>query len=107
MRSHTRNSPEDFYLLTCIGRGGVSLVPPISNEKIFMSQHIVLSSRMEADIMQIAALHGLLDFALSECLAGNDVDGTVLEGAVVLTRHIRRKFRHLTNALLSREAVMP
>ncbi|KXV22387.1 hypothetical protein AD933_00505, partial [Acetobacter malorum] len=57
----------------------MSLVPPISNEKIFMSQHIVLSFRMEADIMQIAALHGLLDFALSECLAGNDVDGTVLD----------------------------
>lgn len=70
-----------------------------------MSQHIVLSSRVEADIMQIAALHGLLDFAISECLAGNDVDGTVLEGAVVLTRHIRRKFGHLTNALLSRDAV--
>ncbi|WP_212375522.1 hypothetical protein [Acetobacter persici] len=70
-----------------------------------MSQHIILSSRVEADIMQIAALHGLLDFALSECLAGNDADGTVLEGAVVLTRHIRKKFRHLTSALLSCDAV--
>ncbi|WP_215750497.1 MULTISPECIES: hypothetical protein [unclassified Gluconobacter] len=70
-----------------------------------MSQHIVLSSRVEADIMQITALHGLLDFALSECLAGNDADGTVLEGAVVLTRYIRRKFRRLTNALLSGDAV--
>lgn len=70
-----------------------------------MSQHIVLSSHVEADIMQITALHGLLDFALSECLAGNDADGTVHEGAVVLTRHIRKKFRHLTSALLSRNAV--
>ena len=55
--------------------------------------------------MQIAALHGLLDFAISECLAGNDADNTVLEGAVVLTRHIRRTFRHVTNALLIGDAV--
>lgn len=70
-----------------------------------MSQRIFLSSRQEADIMQIVALHGLLDFALSECLAGNDADNTVLEGAVVLTRHIRRKFRHITDTLLSGDAV--
>lgn len=84
---------------------GVSLVPSTSNEKIFMSQRLVLSSRVEADIMQIVALHGLLDFCLSECLAGNDADNTVLEGAVVLTRHIRRKFRRLTSALLSVDVV--
>ncbi|MCE0743735.1 hypothetical protein LWC05_07475 [Acetobacter sicerae] len=70
-----------------------------------MSQRPILSSRVEADIMQIAALHGLLDFAISECLGGNDADGTILEGAVVLTRHIPRKFRHLTNAFLSGNAV--
>jgi len=105
VRSHTRNSPKDFYLLAFIGCVGVSLVPPTSNEKILMSQNIFLSSRVEADIMQIIALHGLLDFALSECLAGNDADNTVLEGAVVLTRDLRRKFRHLANAFLSRDAV--
>ena len=81
------------------------VLPTFEREKIFMSQCTSLSSRLEADIMQIVALHGLLDFALSECLGGNDADNTVLEGTVVLTRLIRRKFRRITRTLLRGDGV--
>ncbi|MCH4092090.1 hypothetical protein [Acetobacter sp.] len=49
--------------------------------------------------MQLVALHGLLDFALSQSLAGN-TDDRILEGVVILTRMIGRKVRCLADKLL-------
>lgn len=53
--------------------------------------------------MQLVALHGLLDFALSQSLAGN-TDDRILEGAVILTRMIGRKVRRLADKLLDGES---
>lgn len=52
--------------------------------------------------MQLVALHGLLDFALSQSLAGN-TDDRILEGVVILTRMIGRKVRCVTSKLLDGE----
>ncbi len=67
-----------------------------------MSDHTTISSAVEADLMQLVALHGLLDFALSQSLAGN-TDDRILEGVVILTRMIGRKVRCVTNKLLAGE----
>ncbi|WP_244984802.1 hypothetical protein [Acetobacter persici] len=53
--------------------------------------------------MQLVALHGLLDFALSQSLEGN-TDDRILEGVVILTRMIGRKVRRLADKLLDGES---
>lgn len=53
--------------------------------------------------MQLVALHGLLDFALSQSLAGN-TDDRILEGVVILTRMIGRKVRCVTSKILDGES---
>lgn len=52
--------------------------------------------------MQLVALHGLLDFALSQSLAGN-TDDRILEGVVILTRMIGLKVRCVTSKILDGE----
>ncbi|WP_228124412.1 hypothetical protein [Gluconobacter vitians] len=52
--------------------------------------------------MQLVALHGLLDFALSQSLAGN-ADDRIMEGVVILTRMIGRKVRCVTSKILDGE----
>jgi hypothetical protein len=64
-----------------------------------MSDQTTISSAVEEDLMQLVALHGLLDFALSQSLAGN-TDDRILEGVVILTRMIGRKVRCLADKLL-------
>ncbi|MBS1001111.1 hypothetical protein JK169_08815 [Acetobacter persici] len=68
-----------------------------------MSDYTTISSAVEADLMQLVALHGLLDFALSQSLEGN-TDDRILEGAVILTRMIGRKVRRLADKLLDGES---
>ncbi|MDG6094693.1 hypothetical protein LOC54_06155 [Acetobacter sp. AN02] len=68
-----------------------------------MSDHTTISSAVEADLMQVVALHGLLDFALSQSLAGN-TDDRIMEGVVILTRLIGRKVRCLADKLLLGES---
>ncbi|OUJ01126.1 hypothetical protein [Acetobacter cibinongensis] len=68
-----------------------------------MSDRTTISSATEVDLMQIVALHRLLDFAVSEVLAGN-VDDSVLEGIVILTRMVGRKVRRLADKLLVGES---
>ncbi|MDN7354455.1 hypothetical protein [Acetobacter senegalensis] len=68
-----------------------------------MSDRTTISSATEVDLMQIVALHRLLDFAVSEALAGN-VDDSVLEGTVILTRMVGRKVRRLADKLLVGES---
>nr|MBS0961798.1 hypothetical protein [Acetobacter persici] len=68
-----------------------------------MSNHTTISSAVEADLMQLVALHGLLDFALSQSLEGN-TDDRILEGVVILTRMIGRKVRRLADKLLDGES---
>lgn len=65
-----------------------------------MSHHDSVTSAVEADVYQIAALHRLLSFTLTEYLGGNGYDTSVLEGAVVLTRVINQKFSRVTKAIL-------
>ncbi|NVN38738.1 hypothetical protein HUK81_18055 [Komagataeibacter swingsii] len=67
-----------------------------------MSDHTTISSVVEADLMQLVALHRLLDFALSQSLAGN-TDDRILEGVVILTRMIGRKVRCVTSKILDGE----
>ncbi|MCG0999463.1 hypothetical protein [Acetobacter persici] len=67
-----------------------------------MSDHTTISSAVEADLMQLVALHRLLDFALSQSLAGN-TDDRILEGVVILTRLIGRKVRCVTSKILDGE----
>ncbi|MBS1016555.1 hypothetical protein [Acetobacter persici] len=67
-----------------------------------MSDHTTISSAVEADLMQLVALHGLLDFALSQSLAGN-TDDRILEGVVILTRMIGLKVRCVTSKILDGE----
>ncbi|ATJ92287.1 hypothetical protein HK16_02120 [Acetobacter senegalensis] len=68
-----------------------------------MSDYTTISSAVEADLMQLVALHGLLDFALSQSLEGN-TDDRILEGVVILTRMIGRKVRRLADKLLDGES---
>ncbi|GAL96505.1 hypothetical protein AA0312_1671 [Acetobacter tropicalis NRIC 0312] len=68
-----------------------------------MSDHTTISSAVEADLVQLVALHGLLDFALSQSLAGN-TDDCILEGVVILTRMIGRKVRCVTSKILDGES---
>lgn len=68
-----------------------------------MSDYTSISSAVEADLMQLVALHGLLDFALSQSLEGN-TDDRILEGVVILTRMIGRKVRRLADKLLDGES---
>ncbi|KXV61541.1 hypothetical protein AD947_00535 [Acetobacter tropicalis] len=68
-----------------------------------MTDRTMISSATEVDLMQIVALHRLLDFAVSEALAGN-VDDNVLEGVVILTRVVGRKVRRLADKLLVGES---
>ena len=68
-----------------------------------MSDYTTISSAVEADLMQLVALHGLLDFALSKSLEGN-TDDRILEGVVILTRMIGRKVRRLADKLLDGES---
>lgn len=70
-----------------------------------MSHHDSIASAVEADVLQIAALHRLLSFTLTECLGGNGFDTSVLEGAVVLTRVINQKFNRVTKAILDGPSV--
>ncbi|MCG4261839.1 hypothetical protein K6W36_14860 [Acetobacter senegalensis] len=67
-----------------------------------MSDHTTISSAVEADLMQLVALHRLLDFAISQSLAGN-TDDRILEGVVILTRMIGRKVRCVTSKILDGE----
>ena len=62
-----------------------------------MSDRTTISSATEVDLMQIVALHRLLDFAVSEALAGN-LDDSVLEGVVILTRMVGRKVSLVANS---------
>ncbi|GAL96246.1 hypothetical protein AA0312_2821 [Acetobacter tropicalis NRIC 0312] len=64
-----------------------------------MSDYTTISSAVEADLMQLVALHRLLDFALSQSLEGN-TDDRILEGVVILTRMVGRKVRRLADKLL-------
>ncbi|MFT8715036.1 hypothetical protein [Gluconobacter potus] len=68
-----------------------------------MSDHTTISSAVEADFMQLVALHRLLDFAISQSLEGN-TDDRILEGVVILTRMIGRKVRRLADKLLAGES---
>ncbi len=68
-----------------------------------MSDRTTISSTTEVDLMQIVALHRLLDFAVSEALAGN-VDDSVLEGVVILTRMVGHKVRLVANRVLGGDA---
>ncbi|CEF41779.1 hypothetical protein AD948_00190 [Acetobacter senegalensis] len=68
-----------------------------------MSDRTTISSTTEVDLMQIVALHRLLDFAVSEALAGN-VDDSVLEGTVILTRMVGQKVRLVANRVLGSDA---
>ncbi|OUJ09205.1 hypothetical protein [Gluconobacter sp. DsW_058] len=68
-----------------------------------MSDHTTISSAVEVDLMQVVALHGLLDFALSQSLAGN-TDDRIMEGVVILTRLIGCKVRCLADKLLLGES---
>lgn len=68
-----------------------------------MSDHTTISSAVEVDLMQVVALHGLLDFALSQSLAGN-TDDRIMEGVVILTRLIGSKVRCLADKLLLGES---
>lgn len=70
-----------------------------------MSHHDSVTSAIETDVYQIAALHRLLSFTLTEYLGGNGFDTSVLEGAVVLTRVINQKFNRVTKAILDGPAV--
>lgn len=63
----------------------------------------MISSATEVDLMQIVALHRLLDFAVSEALAGN-MDDSVLEGVVILTRMVGRKVSLVANRVLGGDA---
>lgn len=67
-----------------------------------MSDHTTISSVVEADLMQLVALHRLLDFAISQSLEGN-TDDRILEGVVILTRMIGRKVRCVTSKILDGE----
>ncbi|GCD57196.1 hypothetical protein [Acetobacter pasteurianus] len=69
-----------------------------------MSDHTTISSAVEADLMQLVALHRLLDFALSQSLEGN-TDDRIMEGIVILTRMIGRKVRCVTSKLLDDESL--
>lgn len=69
-----------------------------------MSDHTTISSAVEADLMQLVALHRLLDFALSQSLEGN-TDDRIMEGIVILTRMIGRKVRCVTSKLLDGESL--
>ncbi|MFT8807225.1 hypothetical protein [Gluconobacter sp.] len=64
-----------------------------------MSDRTTILSATEGDLMQLVALHRLLDFTVSEALAGN-VDDSVLEGAVILTSMVGRKVRLVANRVL-------
>ncbi|GCD57203.1 hypothetical protein NBRC3222_2540 [Acetobacter pasteurianus NBRC 3222] len=79
------------------------LVPSCFEREKTMSDRTTISSATEVDLMQIVALHRLLDFAVSEALAGN-VDDSVLEGVVILTRMVGRKVSLVANRLLGSEA---
>ncbi|MFE8874198.1 hypothetical protein ACE4RV_13740 [Acetobacter persici] len=68
-----------------------------------MLDDTTISSAVEADLMQLVALHGLLDFALSQSLTGN-TDDRILEGVVILTRMIGRKVRCVTSKILDGES---
>ncbi|MBS1017293.1 hypothetical protein [Acetobacter persici] len=68
-----------------------------------MSDRTTISSAVEADLMQLVALHRLLDFAVSEALAGN-IDDSVMEGVVILTRMVGRKVRRVADKLLVGES---
>ncbi|KXV61486.1 hypothetical protein AD947_00615 [Acetobacter tropicalis] len=68
-----------------------------------MSERTMISSAIEADLMQLVALHRLLDFAISQSLEGN-TDDRILEGVVILTRMIGRKVRRLADKLLAGES---
>ena len=68
-----------------------------------MSDHTTISSAVEADLMQLVALHRLLAFAISQSLEGN-TDDRILEGVVILTRMIGRKVRCVTSKLLDGES---
>lgn len=70
-----------------------------------MSHHDSITPAVETDVFQIAALHHLLSFTLTEYLGGNGFDTSVLEGAVVLTRVINQKFNRVTKAILDGPAV--
>ena len=83
--------------------GVVRLVPSCFEREKTMSDRTTISSATEVDLMQIVALHRLLDFAVSEVLAGN-VDDSVLEGIVILTRMVGRKVRRLADKLLVGES---
>ena len=83
--------------------GVVRLVPSCFERKKTMSDRTTISSATEVDLMQIVALHRLLDFAVSEALAGN-MDDSVLEGVVILTRMVGRKVSLVANRLLGSEA---
>lgn len=52
--------------------------------------------------MQLVALHRLLDFAISQSLAGN-TDDRILEVVVILTRMIGRKVRCVASKILDGE----
>lgn len=69
-----------------------------------MSDHTTISSAVETDLMQLVALHRLLDFALSQSLEGN-TDDRIMEGIVILTRMIGRKVRCVTSKLLDGESL--
>lgn len=69
-----------------------------------MSDHTTISSAVEVDLMQLVALHRLLDFALSQSLEGN-TDDRIMEGIVILTRMIGRKVRCVTSKLLDGESL--
>lgn len=83
--------------------GVVRLVPSCFEREKTMSDRTTISSATEVDLMQIVALHRLLDFAVSEALAGN-VDDSVLEGTVILTRMVGQKVRLVANRVLGSDA---
>lgn len=70
-----------------------------------MSHHDSITPAVEADVFQIAALHHLLSFTLTECVNGNVYDISVLEGAAALMRVINQKFNRVTKVILNRPSM--
>ncbi|GFE93662.1 hypothetical protein [Acetobacter persici] len=68
-----------------------------------MSDRTTISSATEVDLMQIVALHRLLDFAISQSLEGN-LDDHILEGVVILTRMVGRKVGLVADRVLGGDA---
>ena len=103
--AHDPYCPRGFCSLHRWGvRIGVGrLVPSQLEREKTMSDRTTISSATEVDLMQIVALHRLLDFAVSEALAGN-VDDSVLEGVVILTRMVGRKVSLVANRVLGGDA---